>query len=405
MADLVSAGPYDFIVKDPTYQWLPDRHLGVAATLAHADELIAELTDVLYDYQRQPGGIFRLREEPARPVSRTVVDRVAPLPRKVPLLVADALVALRAALEHALFAEVEFMEGAPLGEKAAKLVDIPAAENYDTFVEWTKKKAKNGPPSLRAGSELVRRLEALQPFHLTKDPQRHPLFRLMLHTNHAKHRTPAVTAVRLITMYREDQMLRSLRDAPQRPEEPLQVGDVIAETPMGQRVLTTLFPSVGINRPGTDRWPVLMTEIAEIADWVRTQAVPRLITGAEPIDPVLPAHYDIAVGHMDERRALIDGSTVTSEMRYKDRLGATSARMDIPEWLSQMDGAPSTSQIAQWLDQLTDTEVLERMRRLMPSFEHDPGTVLHNFEVMEGLRDEAAAFASGGRLTHRGDTA
>ena len=392
-------------MKDPTYQWLPDRHLGVAATLAHADEIIGKLTEVLWDYQRQPDGIFRLREEPAGSVSRTVVDRVAPLPRKVPLLVADALVALRAALEHALFAEVEFMEGAPLGEKAAKLVDVPAADSYDAFVDWTKKKAKNGPSSLQAGTELVRRLEDLQPFQLSKDPQRHPLSRLVLYTNHAKHRTPAVTAVRLITMYREDQMPRSLRDFRQRPEEPLQVGDVIAETPMGQRMLTTIFPSVGINRPGTDRWPVLMTEVAEIADWVRTQAVPRLVTGAEPIEPALPAHYEIAVGHEDERRALIDGSMVTSQMRYKDRLGAASARMDIPEWLSQMDGSPEASQIAQWLDQLTDTEVLERMRRLTPSFDCDPDTMLRNVEVLEGLRDEAAAFVCGGRPAYEEHTA
>lgn len=39
--------------------------------------------------------------------SQTVVTRVAPIPRKVPLVVADALVALRNAIEHALFAEVE----------------------------------------------------------------------------------------------------------------------------------------------------------------------------------------------------------------------------------------------------------------------------------------------------------
>lgn len=380
-------------MEDSTYQWLPDRHLGVAATLAHADEIIGRLTDVLYEYQRQPDGVFGLREEAVGEVSRTVVDRVAPMPRKIPLLVADALVALRAALEHALFAEVEFMEGVPLQEKAAKLVDVPAAETFDAFVEWTKRKIKNGPASLQAGTEIVRRLEELQPFQRTKDPAHHPLARLVLHTNHAKHRTPAVTAVRLITMYREDQMPWSLRDTVERPEEPLRVGDVIAETPMGQRVRTTLFPSIGVNRPGTDRWPVLMTELAEIADWVRTQAVPRLVTGTEPMEPVLPARYEIAVGHTDERRALIDGSKTTAEVRYKERLDAALARMNIPEWLSQMDGAPDVRRISRWLEQLSDAEVLERMRRLTPSFNHDPGVMCRNIEVLEGLRDEAAVFA------------
>jgi len=383
-------------MKDPTYQWLPDRHLGVAATLAHADEIIGQLSDVLYDYQRQPGGVVKPREEPSGMVSRSIVDRIAPIPRKVPLLAADSLVALRAALEHALFAEVEFMEGTPLVEEAARLVDVPAAETYHAFVEWTKKKSKHGPDSLQAGSTLVRRLEALQPYHLSRDPRRHPLARLVRHTNHAKHRTPAVTAVRLITTYAEGQTFTSLCDTTLRPEEPLQVGDVIAKTPMGEQVMTTLFTSVGVNRPGTDRWPVLMTEIAEIADWVRTQAVPRLLTGAEPMEPVLPAHFEIVVGHADERRAITDGSMTAAGTRYKDRLAAASARMDIPEWLTQVDGAPNAEQIAHWLDQLSDQEVLDRMRRLTPSFDYGSGTALHNIEVIKGLRDEAAEFVSGG---------
>jgi hypothetical protein len=94
-----------------------------------------------------------------------VVERVAPIPRKVPLLVADALVALRAALEHALFAEVEFLDGAPLDEKAAQLVEMPASDTCEKFEEWKKQQLCNRPSSLRAGSELVRRIVGLQPFH------------------------------------------------------------------------------------------------------------------------------------------------------------------------------------------------------------------------------------------------
>ena len=104
-------------MKDPTHHWLPERHLGVAATLSHADELIGQVSDLLFAYQTQPRGVFGLTEVPAAPFSRTVVDRVSPIPRKVPLLVADALVALRAALEHVLFAEVEFLDGSPLDKR------------------------------------------------------------------------------------------------------------------------------------------------------------------------------------------------------------------------------------------------------------------------------------------------
>ena len=252
-------------MSDTTLDWLPERHLGVAATLSHADELIGQISDLLFVYQTQAGDVIGLAEVPAGKVSRTIVDRVAPIPRKVPLLVADALVALRAALEHVLFAEVEFLDGSPLDEKAAKLVDMPASETHDTFTAWVGKRAKNGPPSLRAGSELVKRIEGLQPLHRRNAPQLHPLARLVLHTNHSKHRTPAITAVRIAAMYQDDQRPHSVRELPLRPEEPVRVGDVIAETPIGTQVPVTLFPTIGINRPGTDRWPVLMTELDELA--------------------------------------------------------------------------------------------------------------------------------------------
>lgn len=374
------------------YHWLPERHLGVVATLSHADELIGQVSELLFDYQTQAEGVFRLREVPAGAFSRTVVERVAPIPRKVQLLVADALVALRAALEHTLFAEVEFLEGAPLDEKAAKLVEMPASDSYEKFEEWKKKQLRNRPPSLRAGSELVRRIDGLQPFHRRNEPQAHPLARLVLHTNHAKHRTPAITAVRLAAMYQDDQIPRSVRDLPPRPDEPLRVGDIIAETPMGTKVPVTLFPTIGINRPGTDRWPVLMQELDEIADWVRTQAVPRLITGTEPPEPALPTRFDIAVGHDDERQAMSAGSATSAGERHKQRLSAASVRIDLVNTIDQMDGSPSAAQIAAWLAALTDEEVLDRMSRLQVTHTYDPDIMLNNVEVLNGLRDEAMRF-------------
>jgi hypothetical protein len=64
-------------VKDVMHHWLPDRHLGVAATLSHSDELIRQVADLLFDYQTQPGGVFGLAELPAGPFSWTVVERDA----------------------------------------------------------------------------------------------------------------------------------------------------------------------------------------------------------------------------------------------------------------------------------------------------------------------------------------
>ncbi|GAA2369527.1 hypothetical protein [Dactylosporangium salmoneum] len=376
-------------MTDTASHWLPERHLGAAATLSHADELIGQVSDLLLAYQTQPDGVFGLCEVPAGSFSRTVVERVAPIPRKVPLLVADALVALRAALEHALFTEVEFLDGAPLDERAARLVEMPASNTYEKFEEWKRKGIRDRPPSLRDGSELVRRIDRLQPFHLRSNPQMHPLARLVLLTNHAKHRTPAITAVRLAAMYQDDQIPRSLSDLQPRPEEPLRVGDVIAETPMGTRVEVTLFPTIGINRPGTDRWPVLMQELDEISYWVRTQAVQRLLTGMEQLDPALPTRYEIAVGHQDERRAISMGSTTSAASRHTQRLTAALARSRLVDIIGQIEGSPSHKQIAAWLAQLTDEEVLDRQSRLKATHTHDRAIMIHNIQVLERLRDEA----------------
>lgn len=43
-------------------RWLPDRHLGVTATLAHVDELVRRVGELLFDYQTQCSDVVRLRE-------------------------------------------------------------------------------------------------------------------------------------------------------------------------------------------------------------------------------------------------------------------------------------------------------------------------------------------------------
>lgn len=375
-----------------TYTWLSDRHLGVGATLAHADELIAQAAEILYGYQTQPDGILRLQEEVGATHSRTVVTGVAPIPRKVPLLVADALVALRNAIEHSLFAEIEFRDG-ELDEKAAKVVEMPATRTYDDFQKWVRSRAKNGPPSLQRGSEVLRRIEGLQPFRRVRDPESHPLALLVLHTNHSKHRAPAITAVRLAAIHREDRTPPSLADVERRPEAPLQVGEVIAETPLGTRVPVALFPTIGINRPRTKRWPVLMRELDDLASWVRMQAIPRLVTGTEQPSPALPCRYEITVGHDDERDALASGVTTSAAQLHNDRLGAEIVRSDIVETLAQMDDAPSAEQIDAWLESLTDQEVLARMRQLKMTQTYEPEIVLSNYAKLEAMRNDARRFA------------
>lgn len=70
-----------------------------------------------------------------------------------------------------------------------------------------------------------------------------------------------------------------------------------------------------------------------------------------------------------------------------------------------MDGAPDAQQIAQLLDQLSVHEVLDRMRRLTPSFEYGSDTAPHIIEVIKELQDEAAEFVSGGLSVQQNGTA
>lgn len=374
------------------YEWLPDRHIGVAATLSHSDELIGQISELLFPYQTQEGGIVRLREVQHGSVSRTVVDGVAPIPRKLPLLVADALVALRAAVEHAIFTEVEFLDGS-LDEKAARLVEMPAAGSWEAFEEWKKKRRKNGSPSLQAGSELVRRIAALQPFHRHQNPELHPLARLVSHTNHAKHRTPAVVAIGLAGMYEDANVPQSIDELPRGPMGPLRVGDILAETPLGTRVPVTMFPVVGINRPGTDDWPVLLKELDEIGTWVRDQAVPRLITGEEPPRPALPARYDISVAHTDERRAIELGTPTTAAAHHTLRLSAADGRRELIELVGSIEGSPDPKVLIAWLAGLSDDDVNKKMERLADTATRRGGNAHQTFAVLVDLRDEAMAFA------------
>ncbi|MCW2540005.1 MAG: hypothetical protein JWN95_1730 [Frankiales bacterium] len=204
-------------------------------------------------------------------------------------------------------------------------------------------------------------------------------------------------AVRLAAMYSNDQMPRSMDDLAPRPEEPVRVGDVIAVTPLGTRTPINLFPTMGISRPGTDRWPVLMTELDEISQWVRTQAVPRLITGTEPPEHPLPTRYEIAVAHLDERDAISAGSMTSASDHHKERLVAATLRIQLVDLIGGIAGSPNEHQIAAWLASLADDQVLARTARWKPSFDHNPGVMRQNIEVLKALHDEAITFTRDGQ--------
>lgn len=345
------------------YDWLPDHHLGAVGALAHADELIAQAGDLLFTYQVESGNVIELREQSDGLVNQLIVESLLPIPRKLTLVVADAMVALRGVLEHTLFAEIEHRDGL-LGDEWARLVEMPATLNHKGFEEWRKRRERKGPPSLAADGDVMRAIESLQPFQHQLRPAEHPLARLTVHTNHSKHRKQALAAVLLPVVYREDRIPRSFAELEKRPERPLELGEVIFTAPVGEVAPLSLNPTVGLNRPNTNDWPILMHELRDIADWVRKQAVPRLITCGDLPASELPARFDISLGYSDERLAIAGGSHTSAVSRQTDRLVAASARLDLVDLFGLVPGAPGPEQIGRWLSQLSDKQVIERVDRL-----------------------------------------
>ncbi|MBM6588425.1 hypothetical protein [Brevibacterium sp. RIT 803] len=381
----------------PVLPWIPDRHLDVVATLAHADELIGQVGELVFEYVAENGDVFKICEVLDDSVSNAVIERIAPIAKKIPLLVADALVTLRAAIEYTLFTEVGFLSERRLDDKQERNIGMPAYNTYAEYARWLKKRPKNTPDVIANGSELLRRVEGLQPFHRAVRPDLHPLALLTLYTNHAKHRTPAVTAVRLAAVVNEKVPPRSPSDFEPGPVVPIRVGDVIAKTPLGERVPVALFPAIGINRPGTEDWPYLMDELDQISSWVREQAVPRLITGGSPPSEGIPASYEIGRGHDGERDAIGLGTSITANEKARLRHGAASARPSMVEMLLPTSAELTRETLAKWVAHLNDGEVVERVERFK-GFVSDFGSMSGNAKVLSELRDEALQFAS----KHRG---
>ena len=145
-----------------------------------------------------------------------------------------------------------------------------------------------------------------------------------------------------------------------------------------------------------------MQELDEISHWVRTQAVPRLVTGLEPPEPPLPTRYEITVGHEDEYRAMAAGSRTSAADRHKQRLAAATARIGLVETIALVEGSPSVPEISAWLAQLTDVQVLDRQSRLQVTHTYDLDVMHRNLEVLERMRDEAVKFTRDGATTPNG---
>lgn len=361
VARVVSMSP-----SDADCSWLPDHQLHAVATLAHVDHTIDRLLQLTHDYSAQGPVSFAERINGDR--AEAVVKAVAPLPYAIPRLVADALTQLRAAVEHTLYAEVEATLGRPLTDDEGQGVEMPATTDAKALGKWFRDGRRRRLPPLQTGTPLAQRIERLQPYQ-RRDPDEHPLRLLAAYTNLAKHRAPAVLEPRLGAVYPDDPRSDLTVALPLKPRPqpgdglPLKEGDVLASAPRGARISFSVVATVSLQRPHTKVWAIAARELQSLEEWVRTIAIPVLITGGHDVSP-LPPQLDIAIGHQDLRGGLATAGLAPAAVRARDRITAVVARVGLGEVLAAASEGPEAETVRRWLDSLDDQAVLERALRL-----------------------------------------
>jgi hypothetical protein len=210
---------------------------------------------------------------------------------------------------------------------------------------------------------LGERIAALQP-HEADDEQSHLLRVLAEHTNLSKHRMPAVAAVRLGAIM-PDYSASGLVVADKYEDTiPLSVGDILASVPAGVQVPLSIWPLIGIRRPHTGEWMVLIRELRQLEIWARTEAVPLLIAGTTDVDPI-PTHLDIARGYASYAAAFAKAKAVPAGERHQLRIAAKSVREDLPGVFEQVLPEIPREQVHVFVAGLSDAGAVETLKRYM----------------------------------------
>jgi hypothetical protein len=371
------------------YSWLPDHQLHVASTLGHVDDLIEQCSKILIDYLRP--GPFEFENVRDGELVLTKIKTVRPLPEAVSRYVADALTQLRAAIEHTLFADVEHRLGRPLAHSEANSIEMPALEDSGKFDGWLKARRRSEIDAFVPGGELTRRIESLQPYQ-SDHPDEHPMRVLAAHTNHSKHRSPSVASTQLGVIVPD--VLHPKLTLASGPERAARVGDVLATAPIQLRIGISIIPNVSIQRPHNGSWRVVMKELGALEEWVRTIAVPTLITGG-PAAEVLPAQLDTTIGHTDMRAAIISARGLSAAERSEQLIVAESMRDELVEMLVNTTDL-SDPETRAWVEQLSDEAVLQRLDDLGQAAALGP---LHAATAMIELRNAVKRYSSAGHYS------
>jgi len=287
------------------------------------------------------------------------IKAIAPIAEAVPRLASDAMNQMRSALEHAVFAEVVQLTGRELTQEEAQAIEMPVKTDENTLAERFKHRRRRTLPVLQASGDIGRRIAALQPYDVD-DQQSHPLKVLAEYTNHSKHRMPAVAAVRLGTIVPDYVVPGLLIVGEYEDDSPLGVGDVLASVPAGVPVPMSIWPKVGIRRPHTGEWMVLMQELGQLETWIRTEALPQIITGSCDVE-LIPPQLDISGGYPTSAEA----GAIPAVERHQLRLMGQGLRDDLPGVFEQKLPEVPRETVDAFVAGLSDDAAIELMNRYM----------------------------------------
>ena len=307
---------------------------------------------VLERYQRDDP--LQLASHLTETDEQVVLEGIRPLPQAAARLFADALNQARNSIEHTLFAEAAQRLNRPLTPEESKALQMPAFDSLEKFKAWANHKHLVSTGLLRPRNDLYERILRLQPFH-RKEPGLHPLRLLVEHTNFAKHREPTIAFTR-VAHFTSDSELTGVR---LHERSLVKVGDVLKAVPRGAKELLSVWPQVAVQRPHRGEWQTLMLEVGEIADWVRTQALPILISGETRLPPIPPA-LDITIAYDNIDAAWLAAGSTPAAKRMQNRISGAQLRETVLIMMVELYGEQSRHPFSAWLDGMDDEAVNEK---------------------------------------------
>lgn len=294
--------------------WIPAQLEPVALRLARADQLIFEVGKLSLEWSigdsNSPITLHQVEQAPG--FLSLVVAKVRPVPPAVSMLFSETINHLRAAIDNTVFHIVEEEQG-PLAERIARRVSFPTYDDPSKFERWLHENDKVGLTALGEGSRLASRIRALQPFEDMSTVQSiaeplatlmgiepagvHPLVLLQAYSNDDKHRAIRSAAARTM-IQRDDEPFRSS----DRSMRPLQPGDVLATTAVGEIVMIDSNAAVHVARPGGAEWVSPSRELDHLRAHVAEVVIPTLMTGLS-IPRAFPPNIDLEdTGQTDRER-------------------------------------------------------------------------------------------------------